>query len=168
MVLRADDLRTLSLKESNSHGELKCSIEYYKQDGENRVRFIYPGPERNKVEEIPEDSYDVKTILAVLRGYPFEKDEVKFTLVTHDHIVGVYAKMKGEEKVTTPLGTFDCYAIEAGASGLKGKIMRTKFQFWIEKAYPHRVIKQMDSKGENIITLVGYKVLPEVQTTEHR
>ena len=163
MVVRADDLRPVSIKQHDDAGQLKYAIEYYKQRSEHRVRFIYPGPKRNVVKEIREDSYDVNTILEIIRGFPFKKEKVKFKLVTTDHVVGVYAKIKAEQEVTTPLGTFDCYFIETGVSGLKGKVIKTKYLFWVEKEYPYRVIKQRDSKDENIITLVKYEVLTDEQ-----
>ena len=159
LVVRADNLRPVSIEQRDDSGQQKYSIEYYKHRSEQRVRFIYPGPKRNVVKEIREDSYDVNTILEVIRGYPFKKEKVKFILVTADHVVGVYAKINAEQKIKTTLGTFDCYFIETGVSGLKGKIVKTKFLFWVEKEYPYRVIKQKDSKDENIITLVKYEVL---------
>ncbi len=158
MVVKADNLRPISIKQRDNAGQLKYSIEYHEHHSEQRVRFIYPGPKRNEVKEIREDSYDVNTILEVIRGYPFKNEKVKFMLVTADHVVGVYAKIKTEQKIKTPLGTFDCYFIEAGISGLKGKVVKTKFLFWVEKEYPYRVIKQKDSKDGNIITLVEYEV----------
>jgi hypothetical protein len=157
LALRASNLTPLWVKQQDENGNLEFSIEYYEQEGEPRVRFVYPGPERNEVKEISEGSYDVNAIFEVLRGYPFDREKVKFTLVTADHVVGVYAKIKGEEKVTTPVGAFDCYLIETGVSGLKGKIIRTKFMFWIEKKHPHRLVQQKDSDGENTITLIGYE-----------
>ena len=163
MVVRADDLRSLLIEQRDDAGQQKYSIEYYKHRAEQRVRFIYPGPKRNVVKEIREDSYDVNTILEVIRGYPFNKEKVKFILVTTDHVVGVYAKIKAEQKVTTPLGIFDCYFIESGVSGLKGKVIKTKYLFWVEKQHPYRIIKQEDSKGENIITLVKYEVLTDAR-----
>lgn len=161
MVVKAGDLRPIMIEQRDDAGQLKYSIEYYKRHSEQRVRFIYPGPKRNVVKEIRNDSYDVNTILEVMRGYPFSQEKVKFILVTADHVIGVYAKIKAEHKIETPLGIFDCYFIEAGVSGLKGKIANTKFLFWIEKEYPFRVIKQMDSKDENIITLVEYEVMAD-------
>ena len=160
MVVRANDLRPVFIEQRDAAGRQKFSIEYYKHRSEQRVRFIYPGPKRNVVKEIREDSYDVNTILEVIRGYPFKKEKVKFILVTTDHVVGVYAKIKAEQKVSTPLGIIDCYFIESGVSGLKGKVIKTKYLFWVEKEHPYRIIKQKDSKGENIIKLVKYEVLP--------
>jgi len=163
MFVRADDLRPILIEQRDDDGQQKFSIEYYKHRAERRVRFIYPGPKRNVVKEIREDSYDVNTILEVIRGYPFKKEKVKFILVTSDHVVGVYAKIKAEQRVTTPIGIFDCYFIESGVSGLKGKIIKTKYLFWVEKDHPYRIIKQEDSKGENIITLVKYEVLTDAR-----
>ena len=159
MVVKAYDLRPILIEQRDDAEQLKFAVEYYKNRSEHRVRFIYPGPKRNVVKEIREDSYDVNTILEVIRGYPFKKEKVKFILVTADHVVGVYAKIKSEQKVTTPLGTFDCYFIETGVSGLKGKVIKTKYLFWVEKEHPYRIIRQKDSKGKNIITLVNYEVL---------
>jgi hypothetical protein len=134
---------------------VEFSIEY----SEDRVHFIYPGPKRNVVEKVPEDRYDVHTVLQSVRGFPFEQQEVKFTLVTPEHPkgVGFYMKIVGSEQIATPAGSFDCYQLEAGVDGLKGRIFRTKFFFWIEKNTPHRLIKNTDSEGERIVTLVDYE-----------
>lgn len=163
--IKVDDLRTLSVRKINDMGKIEYTCEY--QHDKRRVHFIYPGPERNRVKEIPGDSYDINTMMEIIRGYPFDKQkpEVEFTLVTPDQIMGVYARIQNEEKFTTSLGTFDCYFIEVGVSGLKGKIIRTKHLFWIEKEYPYRVIRHKDSNDERILTLVGYEILPDVKTT---
>jgi hypothetical protein len=162
VIIRANNLTPISIKQSDKNtGELEFAIEYYKQGDDYRARFINPGPERNEVKEVSEDSYDVNMILEAMRGYPLQEKEVKFTLVTADHVVGVYAKKKDDEKITIPLGTFDCHVIETGVSGLKGRIIRTKFYFWVEKAHPHRVIQQKNSDEDMIVTLDQYEVLPE-------
>ena len=158
LVIKAHDLRPILIEQRGNDQQLKFAVEYYKNRSEHRVRFIYPGPKRNVVKEIRADSYDVNTILEVIRGFPFKKEKVKFILVTADHVVGVYAKIKSEQKVTIPLGTFDCYFIETGVSGLKGKVIKTKYLFWVEKEHPYRIIRQKDSKGETILTLVKYEV----------
>jgi hypothetical protein len=161
IVVQANNLRTISARKIDETGKVEYTCEY-KYGSKRRVHFVYPGPQRNKVKEIPEDSYDENTMIEVLRGYPFDqkKPEVEFTLVSTERVVGVYAKIKGEEKFSTPLGTFDCYLIEAGVSGLKGKVNRTKYLFWIEKEYPYRMIRHKDSNDERMVTLVGYGVLP--------
>ena len=151
MVLRRGDLRPVYIKKVNEKGELEFLIRYRP----GRVHFIYPGPKRNKVAKIPTYSYDLNTMLEVIRCFPFERGKVKFTLVTPDHVLKAYARVKGHEKVRTPLGEFRCYLIEGGISGLMGRIIRKKFLFWVEEEYPHRLLKFKDDQRE--ITLVGYE-----------
>jgi hypothetical protein len=159
MILESSDLRPISIKKTDNNGELKFSIEY----SEDRVHFVYPGPKRNVVEEVPEDRYDIHTVLQVVRGFPFGQEEAKLTLVMPEHPkgVGFYIKIVGNDRVTTPAGVFNCYQLEAGVDGLKGKIFRTKFFFWLEKEPPYRLIKNTDSDGERTVTLVGYEILKD-------
>ncbi|HIE25652.1 TPA: hypothetical protein EYP66_00015 [Candidatus Poribacteria bacterium] len=156
MILEASDLQPLSIKKTDDNGDLEFSIEY----SEDRVHFIYPGPKRNVVEKVPEDRYDVHTVLQSVRGFPFGQQKAKFTLVTPEHPkgVGFYIKIIDNEQVTTPAGSFDCYQLEAGVDGLKGKIFKTKFFFWVEKNPPYRLIKNTDSNGERTVTLVDYEL----------
>jgi len=165
MVLEASNLRPISIKKANNNGNLEFSIQY----SEDRVLFVYPGPKRNVPAKVPEDRYDIHTVLQAVRGFPFPssggagvggKQEVKLTLVTPEHPggVGFYIKIVGSEQVTTPAGTFDCYQLEAGVDGLLGKIVKTKFFFWLEKNPPYRLIKNTDSDGERTVTLVDYEL----------
>ncbi|HEX28498.1 TPA: hypothetical protein ENG04_00265 [Candidatus Poribacteria bacterium] len=152
MFLSCDDMRPIRINKRKDSGEgLEFSIIYKPK----RVHFIYPGPKRNKVMKIPDDSYDLNTMLEVMRCYPFERDKIKFTLVTPDHVLKAYAKIKGLEKVNSPIGRVECYLIEGGIAGIMGRIIRTKFLFWIEREFPHRLIKFRDNERE--ITLVGYE-----------
>jgi hypothetical protein len=123
------------------------------------VHFIYPGPKRNVVEKVPEDRYDVHTVLQSVRGFPFKEQKAKLTLVTPEHPkgVGFYIKIIDNEQITTPAGSFDCYKLESGVDGLKGKIFKTKFFFWLEKKPPYRLVKNTDSNGERTVTLVDYE-----------
>lgn len=165
MILEASDLRPILIEKMNSDSEPKFQIKYdsevefYIKYTDDRVHFIYPGSKRNKVEKIPEDRYDLNTILEVVRGFPFGQEKVKFTLVTSEHIVGAYIKIVDNERITVPAGTFDCYKLEGGISGLIGKILGKKFFFWVEKTYPYRVIKHTDSSGERLMKLVSCEIL---------
>mgnify|MGYP006299897975 CR=1 FL=1 len=155
MILHASDLRPILIKKMNSNCEVELSIEYT----DDRVHFIYPGPKRNKVEKIPEDRYDLHTIVEVVRGYPFGKKKVKFTLVTPEHIVDAYMKTEKDEKITVPAGTFDCYKLKGGISGLIGKVFGKDFFFWVEKTHPYRIIKQTDSNQERTMELVSCEIV---------
>jgi len=154
MIMERDTLRPISIKKTNSDGKIEFSIKY----AENRVHFVYPGPKRNKVEKVPEDRYDMNIMIEAVRGFPFDrKDEVEFTLVTPEHIIGAYIKIADNEFITVPAGSFDCYKLEGGIAGFKGRIFRTKFYFWVEKEYPHRLIKYTDSEDERLLELVSYE-----------
>ncbi|MBC8229016.1 hypothetical protein H8E77_05635 [bacterium] len=156
MKLEASTLRPIYIEKTDDNGSLKFSIEY----SEDRVHFVYPGPKRNVVEKVPEDRYDVHTVLQSVRGFPLGQKEAKFTLVTPEHPggVGFYIKIVCSERVTTPAGCFDCYQLEAGVDGLLGKVVKKKFFFWLEKRPPYRLIKHTDSDGERILTLVAYEI----------
>ena len=160
MILETSDLRPISIKKTKDNGDLVFSIEYYREYGKDRVRFRYPGPKRNVTEEVPEDRYDLHAVLQSVRGFPLGQKKAKLTLVMPEHPggIGFYIKIVCSERVTTPAGRFDCYQLEAGVDGLLGRIVKKKFFFWLEKEPPYRLIKQTDSDGERMVTLVDYKI----------
>jgi len=145
--------------------KFKSLILKHAEYNDDRVKIYNIGAPRNKViDKAPEDRYDLNTILEFVRGFPFGKDKVEFTLVTREpilrsHKLGAYIKIVGNERITVPAGTFDCCRLESGFSGLRGKVIRTKFFFWVEKTPPHRLIKHTDSSGERLVTLVGSEIL---------
>jgi hypothetical protein len=151
MTLHTDDMKPILIKRFTPQGELEFSIAYRS----GRVHFTYPGPKRNKVDEVPNDSYDVHAMMYVLRGFPFEKEKkVEFTLVTPDRKAGVYAKLLGTESVTTPIGSINCYKLEAGVSGLLSKVVPYKFYFWYDSAPPYRLIKTYDTKDQRTVLII--------------
>ena len=86
-----------------------------------------------------------------LRGFPFGKQkEVKIRL-TPPFGPGMpfwtwtmwksYVKYLGEEKVTVPAGTFDCYKLEVMASSRLIKRFTSKHYFWYTKEPPHWFVK---------------------------
>lgn len=151
MTLYTDDMKPILIKRFTPQGELEFSIAYRS----GRVHLTYPGPKRNKVDEVPDDSYDVHAMMHVLRGFPFAKEKkVEFTLVTPDRKAGVYAKLLGTESVTTPVGSINCYKLEAGVSGLLGKVIPYKFYFWYDSAPPYRLIKTYDTKDQRTVLII--------------
>jgi len=156
MILTPNGMRPILVKKKKKGRELSIM---YNCPRPGRVLFKDFGPApryRNKVMKISENSYDFNTMLDVMRCYPFDREKIKFKLVTKDRVLGVYAKIAGDEKVPTPCGDFDCYLIEGGVSGIKGKIVRKKLLFWVEKEFPHRLVKF--KYGEQVITLKKYEV----------
>jgi len=154
MILSPDGMRPILVKKNNKNGKEELSIKYnYPRPG--RVLFA-DLKRRNKVMKISENSYDFNTMFEVMRCYPFYRKEIKFKLVTQDRVLGVYAKIIGNKRVSVPCGDFDCYLIEGGISGRKGWIVRKKFLFWVEKEYPHRLVRF--EHDEQVVTLVDYEV----------
>ena len=141
MVILQRDLTPLSITRRNDDATVDWRLLYR----DDRVVYVFPGPRRNRVEKVERNRYDVNAITHVVRGFPFgEKDEVKFQLVTMDMTVGVGLTLVGEETVRVPAGEFACYKLRAGLTGIKGRLYTRKIYFWIEKAAPHRMVKQED------------------------
>jgi hypothetical protein len=156
MTLEASNLQPIYIEKTDYNGEVEFSIKY----SADRVHFVYPGPKRNIVEKIPENTYDVHAVLQSVRGFPSGQEESKLTLVTPEHPdgVGFYIKIVRNERITTPAGDFDCYYLEAGVDGLLGKVIKKKFFFWLEKKTPYRLVKYTDSDGERTVTLIDYEI----------
>lgn len=152
MILTPDGMRPILVKKKHKDGgELSIIYNYARR----RVLFKDLA-RRNEVRKISANTYDFNTMLEVMRCYPFGRKKIKFNLVTENRVVGVYAKIVEERQVSIPCGDFDCYLIEGGVSGFKGKIAREKFLFWVEKVYPHRLVKF--KHDERVMTLVDYEV----------
>jgi hypothetical protein len=141
MVLLRRDLTPVSITRRNEDASIDWRLLYR----DDRVNYVFPGPRRNRVEKVDRNRYDVNAITHVVRGFPFgEEDEVKFQLVTMDRIVGVGFKIVGEEIARVPAGDFPCYKLRAGLTGIKGRLYTRKIYFWVEKAPPHRMVRQED------------------------
>ena len=57
-----------------------------------------------------------------------------------------YARFLGEEKVTVPAGTFDCYKLKIAASGGLIRRFTSRYYFWFAKEPPHHFVKYEDGK----------------------
>ena len=108
-----------------------------------------------KIEHYP-NGYNGMILSFSLRGFPFGKqNEVKLR-ITPPFSPGrplwvwrmweSYAKLLGEEKVTVPAGTFDCYKLEVAASGGLIKQFTSEYYFWFAKEPPHLFVKYEDEK----------------------
>jgi hypothetical protein len=99
------------------------------------------------------DIYDRHTLDYALRRFDYHP---QFKTIFRLHIpeltiVNAEVEVIGEERITTPVGEFDCWKIQ-----MKPRILffNWKFFFYIEKEFPRRFIKYRDSSGENTITLI--------------
>ncbi len=145
VILDTSDLSTLYV-EKYVEGKLELKIEkrdqfyVYFKGGESRHRADRP-------------IYDRHTLDFALRGFNYEPDfKGIFRLhIPEFTIVNAEVEVIDEELISTPLGEFDCWKIQ-----MKPRILffNWRFFFYIEKEYPRRFIKYVDSSGENTITLI--------------
>jgi hypothetical protein len=100
--------------------------------------------------------YDRHTLDFALRGFDYHPGfKSMFRLhVPELTIVNAELEVLGEEEMITPAGEFECWKVQ-----MKPRVIFTnmRFFFYIEKEYPHRFVKYVDSSGENSITLIEYR-----------
>lgn len=103
-----------------------------------------------------EPVYDRHTLDFVLRGFNYSRDFKKRIRlnVPEFMIINADIKIVGEDSVITPAGRFDCWKILMVPRVIFKKI---NFYFYIEKSYPYRFIKFVDSSGKNSIVLKEYR-----------
>jgi len=115
--------------------------------GQVSVTATLDGDEQSGVFDIPDDAYDNDEVLFLLRTIPFE---VGYT-TSYTNVVPAYAltpkatvTVVGEEVVTTPAGSFNCYKLEFSAAGVLQHI-------WYGVDEPHYFIKY--DNGVNLFLL---------------
>lgn len=126
---------------------------------------------KNKVSkkdiEHPSDGYNGITLPFYLRGFPFGKQKEVEPQITVPVLPGkplwVWSmwgskvKFIGEEKVTVPAGTFNCYKLEVSAGNWVIKRVTSKYYFWFMKEPPYRFVRFQDKDGDNITELLEIK-----------
>ena len=128
--------------------EVKDKYQYLVHDFRNRRKD-------KKTTHYP-DGYNGRILGFSLRGFPFGKQkEVNLRITppfSHKTPLWVwkmwesYARFLGEERVTVPAGTFDCYKLEVAASGGLIKWFTSEHYFWFTKEPPHQFVKYEDGK----------------------
>lgn len=100
--------------------------------------------------------YDRHTLDFAFRGFEYHVD---FKTMIRLHvpeltIVNAELEVMDEESIITPAGIFECWKVR-----MKPRVIffNRRFFFYIEKEYPHRFVKYVDSSGKNTITLVHYE-----------
>jgi len=119
-----------------------------------------------KIDNHP-DGYNGMVLAFCLRGFPFGRQkEVKIRLTPPFKpktpfwvwkMWKSYARFLGEERVTVPAGTFDCYKLEVAASGGLIKRFSSEYYFWYTKEPPHRFVKYQDKDGKSVTELMEMK-----------
>jgi hypothetical protein len=136
--------------------EVKDNHQYLVHDFKNKHR-------KKKREHYP-DGYNGISLVFSLRGFPFGKQEKVNLRITPTFYPGIplwawrmwkaHARFLGEEKITVPAGTFDCYKLEVAASGGIIKRFTSKYYLWYTKEPPHRFVKFQDKDKENVTELM--------------
>lgn len=163
-IIDKSDLRLIraDVAENVKEGKYKVTIEV--RDGNQYLIQEFKNKRKEKNTECHSDGYDGIALPFSLRGFPFGKrNEVKLR-ITPPFKPGVpfwawrmwesYAKFLGEEKVTVPAGSFDCYKLEVAASGGLIKRVTSKYYFWFKKEPPHHFVKYQDEDGVNVTELM--------------
>jgi hypothetical protein len=94
----------------------------------------------------------VELLPAILRRLPEEPGQaMAFELITHEgSLVPMEAKIVGEEPVTVPAGTYQCYRVQLTPTGLTGflaGLVLPKFLMWHAVAAPHFWVKYQGPAG---------------------
>jgi hypothetical protein len=146
-VLDTIDLKTLYLnKVIQGHWELTVR--------RNRIFEVNYRGRKNFYRET-DPVYDRHTLDFVFRGFAYHIDFKKRIRLNVPEFMIINADLEviGEDSVTTPVGSFDCWKIMMIPRVIFTKM---KFYFYIEKTYPYRFIKYTDSSGKNSIILKEY------------
>lgn len=147
-VLDTIDLRTRYLKKTIGN---KLNVEIF---NDRSYRVFYQGREKKYLNRDP--IFDRHTLDFALRGFPLNADfKRRIRLgVPEFMVINGDLDVMGDDSVSTPVGTFDCWKIR-----LIPRVVFTKMKFylWIEKEYPHRFVKYSDSSGNNYILLKEYR-----------
>lgn len=160
ITMRQADLTPVSMVEKWNTGERLIQRTY----GEGKVHVLrravsYPIDE---VIEVPPDTHDPESFAFLLKGYPFEEQDAISpinVLVAEPNPFfkprpfSVHIVPLGEERVTVPSGTFDCYLLEMTLTGILGYIVPDN-RFWLLKDYPHLIVK-VEGAGELIELVEG-------------
>ena len=142
-------------------------------DGKRLIQRAYQGPRVHAVRrnlpdpydvwvETPAGTHDTESFAFLLRGYPFAEQDtvapinVLFAepnpLFSMPRTLGVVIIPRGEERITTPAGSFDCYVLEMSLAGLLGYIAPEN-RFWLLKEEPHLIVRA-EGAGE-LLELAG-------------
>ncbi|MCX7995866.1 MAG: DUF3108 domain-containing protein [candidate division WOR-3 bacterium] len=119
------------------------------------IEVNYRGRKKYYNESMP--VYDRHTLDYVLRGFDYHQDFKRRIRLNVPEFMVINADIEvvGEDSISTPVGTFNCWKILMTPRIFFKKL---SFYFYIEKAFPYRFVKYTDASGKNSITLKEYKL----------
>ena len=100
------------------------------------------GRPETKTLDVPEDTLAIEGLAGVLRFVSVDKDHPfsAHVLTNEPHVYSVKFEWRGEERIETPAGTFECYKVEMVPSLGVLNLVRpflAKTSFWFTVADPH-------------------------------
>ncbi len=120
------------------------------------------GKKESKALPITKETIPGDALYLILRGFPFAKGVgYKLTgkvLTGGDALTGNII-FRAEEKITTPLGTFDTYKLELKPKGLIG-MLPTKLYMWFTKEAPHICLRFDGLEGIHRTKTITYEFSP--------
>ncbi len=132
-LIKAENLQPIVIELQNSRENSVSKIEY----NNNVVTFDSPARKLYQKANLNGEYYDNYTLQFVLRGFPFDSNEIiKFTSVldgAENTPTGQWemeVRKIGTEKVQVPAGEFDCYKLEMGIGGF-GISGTTAYSFYL-------------------------------------
>jgi hypothetical protein len=131
------------------HDGRRMIVRTYRPGRVHMIRKNLPYP-MDEITAVPADIHDPESFAFLLRGYPFAEPNTVApinVLVAEPNpiynkpfVLAVNITTIGEEKITVPAGTFDCYVLSMGAAGVLGYLVPEN-RFWLLKAEPHLIVK---------------------------
>lgn len=144
------DWRPIRIESRDRDGKLIMRITY----GDDMVTFEPSGKEPKRF-KVRGSFFDSNTLFHFLRGYPFGTGrKISFDLVMDGKggsPLGSYkmsVEETGREVTDTTAGTFDCYRLEMGVSGIAA-VFAAKYRsvFWYTANEPHVLVRYQDTMG---------------------
>jgi hypothetical protein len=122
------------------------TLEYGSGTGSLRTRDPRTGEATSRAFRVTAETVTPEFLPAMLRLLPATPDQqMQLDLVTHGgSVLGLQAKIVGQERVEVPAGTYDCFKVElapTGFTGLLARVLLPKIIMWHTVAAPHIWIK---------------------------
>lgn len=147
MELDGSSLRTLTWAKDSSGAEQESWKLTYDWAA-RKVNYLYQdratGKTESKSVELGSRAFSSDAMYFMLRAFPFEQGtgtriDGDFVL-TNGQVLPAYIILRGEEKLTTPMGTFETYKLEMKLKGALGGIAPKMFM-WFTKDKPHLFVR---------------------------
>jgi len=122
------------------------TLEYGSGTGSLRIRDPRTGEATSRAFRVTTETVTPEFLPAMLRLLPATPDQqMQLDLVTHSgSVLGLQARIVGQERVEVPAGTYDCFKVElvpTGITGLLARVLLPKLFMWHAVAAPHIWIK---------------------------